>query len=103
MVTAIFLVWQQIDGLFITPKIVGESVGLHPMTVIVSVFMWSLLMGGLLGAILAVPMTATIKVLLKRYVWQRKLRADAELAVTEDTLPVLEAQAIRGAEVGAGK
>ena len=73
VVTAIFTVVQQVDGLFITPKIVGESVGLHPMTVIVSVFVWSLLMGGLLGAILAVPMTATIKVLLRRYIWQRKL------------------------------
>ena len=103
VVTGIFVVWQQIDGLFITPKIVGESVGLHPMTVIVSVFMWTLLMGGLLGAILAVPMTATIKVLLKRYVWQRKLRADAELAVTEDTLPMIQAQAASGLEVGAGK
>lgn len=92
IVTAIFIVVQQVDGLFITPKIVGESVGLHPVTVILSVFVWSLLMGGLLGAILAVPMTATIKVLLKRYVWQRKLLADAELTVTEDTAPVLEAQ-----------
>jgi predicted PurR-regulated permease PerM len=103
VVTAIFVVWQQIDGLFITPKIVGESVGLHPMTVIVSVFMWSLLMGGLLGAILAVPMTATVKVLLRRYVWQRKLRADAELAVTEDTLPVLQAQAAGTIQMGAAK
>jgi predicted PurR-regulated permease PerM len=104
VVTAIFLVWQQIDGLFITPKIVGESVGLHPMTVIVSVFMWSLLMGGLLGAILAVPMTATIKVLLKRYVWQRKLRADAEMAVvTEDSLPVIEAQTAGRVEVQIAK
>ncbi len=92
VVTAIFIAVQQVDGLFITPKIVGESVGLHPMTVIVSVFMWSLLLGGLLGAILAVPMTATVKVLLKRYVWQRKLRADAELAITEDSLAVLNAQ-----------
>jgi predicted PurR-regulated permease PerM len=83
-VTGIFVVVQQIDGLFITPKIVGESVGLHPMTVIVSVFMWSLLMGGLLGAILAVPLTATLKVLLKRYVWEKRLRAEARL-VTEDT------------------
>jgi predicted PurR-regulated permease PerM len=98
VVTAIFTVVQQIDGLFVTPKIVGESVGLHPMTVIVSVFAWTLLMGGLLGAILAVPMTATIKVLLKRYVWQRKLRADAELVVTEDSLPMLEAQAAAGME-----
>jgi predicted PurR-regulated permease PerM len=84
VVTGIFVVVQQIDGLFITPKIVGESVGLHPMTVIVSVFMWSLLMGGLLGAILAVPLTATLKVLLKRYVWEKRLRAEARL-VTEDT------------------
>ncbi|HEX8295016.1 MAG TPA: AI-2E family transporter [Chthoniobacteraceae bacterium] len=101
VVTGIFTVVQQIDGLFVTPKVVGESVGLHPMTVIVSVFAWTLLMGGLLGAILAVPMTATIKVLLKRYVWQRKLRADAELAVTEDTLPMMAAQAAARIETAA--
>ena len=100
VVTAIFIVVQQLDGLFVTPKIVGESVGLHPMTVMASVFVWSLLMGGLLGAILAVPMTATIKVLLKRYVWQRKLRADAEMAVTEDSFPVLQAQAATAATAG---
>lgn len=84
VVTGIFGVVQQIDGLFITPKIVGESVGLHPMTVIVSVFVWSLLMGGLLGAILAVPLTATLKVLLRRYVWEKRMRAEARLA-TEET------------------
>ena len=72
LVMGIFTMVQQIDGLFITPKIVGESVGLHPMTVIVSVFVWSLIMGGLLGAILAVPMTASIKVLFQRYVWQAR-------------------------------
>lgn len=75
VVTAIFAIVQQIDGLVITPKVVGESVGLHPMTVIVSVFAWSLVMGGLLGAILAVPMTAALKVLFQRYVWQRAMIA----------------------------
>ena len=54
------------------------------MTVIVSVFVWTLLMGGLLGAILAVPMTATIKVLLRRYVWQRRFMAETRL-VTEES------------------
>lgn len=103
VVTCIFVVVQQIDGLFITPKIVGESVGLHPMTVIVSVFAWSLLMGGLLGAILAVPLTATIKVLLKRYVWQRKLREDAKMTMTEDSFAVLQAQQAARAELLAGK
>jgi predicted PurR-regulated permease PerM len=50
------------------------------MTVIVSVFVWSLLMGGLLGAILAVPMTATLKVLLRRYVWERRFKSDAPIS-----------------------
>ena len=91
VVTGIFVVVQQIDGLFITPKIVGESVGLHPMTVIVSVFAWTLLMGGLLGAILAVPMTATLKVLLRRYIWQRKILADAA-GMTEETASIQQAE-----------
>jgi predicted PurR-regulated permease PerM len=90
VVTGIFTVVQQIDGLFITPKVVGESVGLHPMTVIVSVFAWSLLMGGLLGAILAVPMTATLKVLLKRYVWEKRIKGEQPRMVTEDTAPISE-------------
>ncbi len=75
IVTGIFAVVQQVDGLFVTPKIVGERVGLHPVTVIFSVFLWSLLLGGLLGAILAVPLTATAKVILKRYVWDRTIGA----------------------------
>jgi predicted PurR-regulated permease PerM len=71
IVTAIFILANNIDGMFIAPKIVGESVGLHPLTVIISVLAWSLILGGLLGALLAVPLTATIKVLLKRYFWDR--------------------------------
>ena len=67
-----FLIVAQIDGLVTTPRIVGNSVGLHPMTVIISVFLWTLVLGGLLGAVLAIPLTATLKVLLHRYVWDRQ-------------------------------
>ena len=70
-VTVIFLVANNIDGMVIAPKIVGDSVGLHPLTVILSVLAWSLILGGLLGALLAVPLTATLKVLLKRYFWDK--------------------------------
>ena len=91
VVTSIFIVVQQVDGLLITPKIVGESVGLHPMTVMASVFVWSLLIGGLLGAIVAVPLTATIKVLLRRYIWQAKLFPNTVLA-TEESFAVEKAQ-----------
>jgi predicted PurR-regulated permease PerM len=71
LVTLIFILANNLEGIFIAPKIVGESVGLHPLTVILSVLAWSLILGGLLGAILAVPLTATLKVLLKRYFWDR--------------------------------
>jgi len=70
-VTIIFLACNQLEGIFLSPKIVGESVGLHPLTVIISVLAWSVVLGGLLGALLAVPLTATLKVLLKRYFWDR--------------------------------
>ncbi len=83
IVTGVFLVVQNLEAIFIAPRIVGNSVGLHPMTVIVSIFVWGLLIGGLLGPILAVPLTATIKVLLARYVWGRRLREKVADAVEE--------------------
>src|SRR6476469_9895753 len=47
IVTLVFIVVQNLEALFIAPRIVGNSVGLHPMTVIVSIFIWGLLIGGL--------------------------------------------------------
>jgi len=71
-VTIIFFIVQQLDGMVVAPRVVGNSVGLHPMTVIFSVFLWTLVFGGPLGAVMAIPMTATLKVLLHRYVWDRQ-------------------------------
>ncbi len=39
------------------------------MTIIFSIFFWSLLLGGFLGALLAIPLTASVKVLFTRYIW----------------------------------
>jgi predicted PurR-regulated permease PerM len=77
LVTAIFIGMNQMEGWLLAPKIIGNSVGLHPLTVIASVIGWSVLLGGLLGTILAVPLTATLKVLLRRYVWLRQPRQGA--------------------------
>lgn len=71
LVSATFLLVNNLDGIFIAPKIVGDSVGLHPLMIIVSVIFWSLVLGGVLGAILAVPLTATLGVIFRRYIWQR--------------------------------
>ena len=73
-VVLIFIVVQQINSLVTAPKIVGDSVGLHPMTVIFSMLFWSLILGGFLGALLAVPLTAAVKVLFRRYVWDRQMQ-----------------------------
>jgi predicted PurR-regulated permease PerM len=70
-VIVIFTLAHNLDGIFISPKVIGDSVGLHPMTIIISVFAWTIVLGGLLGALLAVPLTATLKVLLRRYFWDR--------------------------------
>ncbi|MEO8439517.1 MAG: AI-2E family transporter [Spartobacteria bacterium] len=87
VVTLIFIVVQNLEGLFYAPRIVGNSVGLHPMTVIVSIFVWGLLIGGLLGPLLAIPLTATLKVLLARYVWGPRLRE--EVMENIESVPVV--------------
>jgi predicted PurR-regulated permease PerM len=87
-VTLIFIAVQNAEGMFYAPRIVGNSVGLHPMTVIVSIFIWGLLIGGLLGPLLAIPLTATIKVLLARYVWGERLRE--EVIESIEAVPVVQ-------------
>jgi hypothetical protein len=77
-VLVVFLIAHNLDGIFISPKIIGNSVGLHPMTIIISVFVWTILLGGLLGALLAVPLTATLKVLLRRYFWDRPVKPEVQ-------------------------
>jgi len=69
LVAGVFSAVQTIEGFFITPKIMGDRTGLHPLTVIVSILIWTILLPGLLGPILAVPLTATLRVLMYRYVW----------------------------------
>ncbi len=73
-VVAIFVIVQQINSLVTAPKIVGDSVGLHPMTVIFSMLFWSVILGGFVGALLAVPLSAAVKVLFRRYIWEKKIK-----------------------------
>ena len=69
----LILIWfvavQAMEGLFISPKIIGDRVGLHPLTIIVAVMVGTTLLGGILGGVLAIPITAALRVLMFRYVW----------------------------------
>ena len=58
LVLAVVLVVQQIEGWFLTPKIMGQRTGLHFMAIIVAIFFWGTALGGILGLIVAIPLTA---------------------------------------------
>ena len=68
-VAAIFIGVSQFDGWILQPKVLGNRVGMHDMTIMFSVLFWSHVLGGIVGALLAVPLTASIKVIFMRYVW----------------------------------
>lgn len=58
LVLAVFILVQTIEGWYLTPKIMGDRTGLHPVTIIVAIFFWGTALGGILGMILAIPLTA---------------------------------------------
>ena len=57
---------HQIIGNFVEPKIFGESFGLHPITIILSLIFWGMIWG-FVGVLLAAPLTAIIRVTFERF------------------------------------
>ena len=72
LVLGVFALVQLTESMFITPRVQSHSTGLHPLAIILGILFWSLLLPGLLGPIVAVPLTCAVVVLLRRYVWMEK-------------------------------
>ena len=70
-VTVAMVVLQQIENTLLVPRIVGGALNLHPLLVLVSVVMGASL-AGLLGAVLAAPIVASIRI-LGNYAWHKML------------------------------
>ncbi len=70
LVLAVFAVVQSLESLVISPKIMGDRVGLHPLVIIIAVMTGTTLLGGILGGILAIPLAAALRVILFRYLWK---------------------------------
>jgi predicted PurR-regulated permease PerM len=83
LVIAIYSLVHTIEGFLIAPKIQGDRVGLHPLTVIVALLVGTTLLGGILGGILAIPLTAALRVIMFRYVWRTRKMKDAVAAEPE--------------------
>ena len=54
----VFLVGQILTDYVFTPRIMGDKTGMGPMLIIVSIFFWGTALGGILGMVLAIPLTA---------------------------------------------
>lgn len=68
-VLGVFAIVQFLEGMVITPRIMGESIGLSPLVIILSLFAGGQLLG-LLGIFLAIPAAATLRVLARHsYRW----------------------------------
>ncbi len=61
-VLVVFALVQLIEGYLLTPKIMGDRTGLHPVAIIVAIFFWGSALNGILGMILAIPLTAFLVV-----------------------------------------
>lgn len=73
-VLAVFGVGQLLEGMVLTPKLVGDRIGLHPVAVIFAVMAGGQLFG-FFGVLLALPVAAVIMVLL-RYAHERYVSSD---------------------------
>jgi predicted PurR-regulated permease PerM len=80
LVALIYIIVQILDAFLFTPLFLGKATDLSPLTVIIIVLVGAQLMG-VLGIILAIPITATLKVLLYHYYLdRRKAEAAANLS-----------------------
>ena len=66
----VFFVVQQLDEAVISPKIVGDSTGIHPVLIIMAVIIGAEL-GGIMGMLLAVPTMGVIKLFVMKYIEKR--------------------------------
>ena len=76
-VVATFAIAQAIEGSLLTPKLVGDRIGLHPVLVIFAISAGGQLFG-FFGILLALPAAAVVSVLI-RFTYHRYLKEHAEL------------------------
>lgn len=88
----VFVIAQVIEGTILTPKLVGDRTGLHPVAVLFSVLAGGQLFG-FMGVLLALPVTAVINVFLS-YFKNSYLSSDAYNEVSEESFKLPKEQYI---------
>lgn len=78
-VVATFSIAQLLEGTVLTPKLVGDKIGLHPVLVIFAIAAGGQLFG-FFGILLALPAAAVLSVLV-RFAYERYLKEHPEVAI----------------------
>jgi len=90
MVAGIFFLGQFIEGNFLQPKLVGESVGLHPVWIMFALVAFGYLFG-FVGLLLAVPLAAALGVLarfaMRQYLASSLYAGPSTVLITDETPP----------------
>lgn len=71
VIAAIFVAGQMAEGNFLTPKLVGNSVGLHPVWLLLALSVFGSLFG-FIGMLVAVPLAAALGVIVRFFIDQYK-------------------------------
>ena len=79
MMAAVFVVVQSIQDLYLTPKIMGNVTGMSPAAILLSLSIWGALCG-VIGMIIALPLTTLIISYYERYVSNRGVASRAHQA-----------------------
>lgn len=87
-VTIAFVIIQQIEAQIMVPKVMERQVGLSPLFVLLALTSGNLL-GGLMGAVVAIPIAAALKILLREFVIAPTVQA-RKFPVTEDGAVLLD-------------
>jgi predicted PurR-regulated permease PerM len=65
MVAVVYGLGQMVESLFLTPRLVGERIGLHPLAVIFALLAFGQLFG-FIGVLIALPVSAVLLVAIRR-------------------------------------
>jgi len=87
LVLLVFIIVQNIEGWYLTPKIMSDRTGLHPVAIIVSIFFWGTALNGILGMVLAIPLTAFFVT-----AWRLVKHKYFKVAVTTTPFPVTKTE-----------
>lgn len=83
---AVYCVVQAIQDLVLTPKIMGKTMGLNPALILLSLSVWGSLLG-LLGLIIALPLTTLLLAYYNEYVIDRGQRHEAHILEDVESFP----------------